>query len=258
MRSWAALAAGAVAAGAAVAQPPKADPVKQPVAVTNVVATADPLGTLLGETRTAYSRLKDYSCTFTRQERMNGILSGEQVGEMKMRMRPAGVYVRFPRTDGSTAMEVAYSGNRRDDKVRYRKAGTVGRSTSLLLDLDDPKFLADNRHPATEWGMGAVIERVATATAREKSLNNPVDVFVSDFQFAGRNVTRYEIFLLRGHASRYAARFLVFVDKETKLPVRYEAYDEPKLGALVGELLEAYSYTDLKLNPGIGESTFDR
>ncbi len=50
---------------------------------------------------------------------------------------------------------------------------------------------------------------------------------------------------------------LVYVDKETKLPVRYEAYDQPKNGAAVGELFEAYSFTDLKFNTGLGENSFD-
>jgi hypothetical protein len=50
---------------------------------------------------------------------------------------------------------------------------------------------------------------------------------------------------------------LVYVDKETKLPVRFEAFDQPKSGGTVGELFEAYSYSDLKMNVGLGESAFD-
>ena len=50
---------------------------------------------------------------------------------------------------------------------------------------------------------------------------------------------------------------LVYVDKETKLPLRYEAYDQPKSGAAVGDLLEAYSFSEVKLNPGHGENIFD-
>ena len=91
----------------------------------------------------------------------------------------------------------------------------------------------------------------------EKTLNNPVEVFTADYQFANRNVTKYEIFTRRPHAFRYAAKMVVYIDKETKLPVRFEAYDEPKAGATTGELLEAYSFTDLKFNTGIGENTFD-
>jgi hypothetical protein len=154
-------------------------------------------------------------------------------------------------------MEVAYSGARRDGKVRYRPAGAAGRKGVLKLEVDDTKFLADNRHPVPEWGMKAIIERVATATAREKTLNNPVEVYTSDYQFANRNVTKYEILMRRPHALRYAARMAVFIDKETKLLLRFEANDEPKGDATIGELIEAYSFTDLKFNTGVGENTFD-
>jgi hypothetical protein len=260
LRSWAAFAAGVVAAGVAVAQPPKNEPIK-PASATSVAEMpkpTDPLGTMVSDARGAHAKMRDYSGTFTRQERLNGSLSAEQVGEMKMRVNPVGVYVRFVIPDATSGMEVVYSGVRHDGKVRYRQAGLAGRKVgSLRLDVDDSKFLADNRHPVTEWGMGPTIERVATATAREKILNNPVEVYTADYQFANRNVTKYEILMRRPHALRYAARMVVFIDKETKLPLRFEAYDEPKGSAIIGELIEAYSFTDLKFNTGLGENTFD-
>ena len=44
---------------------------------------------------------RDYSGTFTRQERIDGKLSAEQVGEMKMRVNPVGVHVRFARPEAT-------------------------------------------------------------------------------------------------------------------------------------------------------------
>ena len=259
LRSWAAFAAGVVVAGVVVAQPPKLEPIKPAAgsSIAEVPKSADPLSDMLGEARTAYSKMRDYSGTYTRQERLNGSLSAQQVGEMKMRVNPVGVYVRFAMPDLVSGMEVAYSGAKRNAKVRYRQAGAAGRKGVLRLEVDDAKFLADNRHPVTEWGMGPILELIATSTAREKTLNNPVETFTSDYQFTNRNVTKYEILMRRPHALRYAARMVVFIDKETKLPIRYEAYDEPKAGALVGDVTEVYSFTDMKYNTGLGENVFD-
>ncbi|HEV3387059.1 MAG TPA: DUF1571 domain-containing protein [Gemmata sp.] len=259
LRSWAAFAAGVVVAGVVAAQPPKIETIKPAAgsSIADVPKSADPLSDMLGEARTAYGKMRDYSGTYTRQERLNGSLSAQQVGEMKMRVNPVGVYVRFTIPDGASGMEVAYSGTRRNAKVRYRQAGAAGRKGVLRLEVDDAKFLADNRHPVTEWGMGPILELIATSTAREKKLNNPVETFTSDFQFANRNVTKYEILMRRPHALRYAARMVVFIDKETKLPIRYEAYDEPKAGTPTGDLLEVYSFTDMKYNTGLGENIFD-
>ncbi len=259
-KTWAAVAcAGILAGGAVVAQPPKVEPAKTDTkAAPEAPKTGgEALVAMLGDARTALGKVRDYSCTFTRQEMVKGTLSAEQVGEMKVRSNPGGVYVRFARPDAVAGMEVAYTAARKNLKMRYRPAGVAGGKGFHTLDLDDTKFMAENRHPVTEWTMASVIDRVSASAAREKTLNNPVEVFTADFQFAGLNVTRYEIFTRRPHAFRYAHRMLVYVDKETKLPVRYEAYDQPKSGAAVGDLLEAYSFSDVKLNVGIGENAFD-
>lgn len=258
----AAAAGGVVLFGVALAQPPrgpnpKATEKAPEPAKTEVAKPADPLGTMLAEAKAAYAKTRDYTGTFTRQERRAGVLGAEEVGEIKARVSPFGVYVRFARPDTAAGVEVSYSAAKKDGKVRYRPAGVAGRRGFLVLEPDAPKFLADHRHPATAWGIGAVIDQISASTAREKRLNNPVEVFTADYQFASRNVTKYEIATRRPHAARYAARMVVYVDKETKLPVRFEAYDDPKPGATAGDLLEAYSFSDLKFNTGVGESVFD-
>jgi hypothetical protein len=41
------------------------------------------------------------------------------------------------------------------------------------------------------------------------------------------------------------------------VPVHYEAYDWPKQPGEPPVLLERYTYTDLKLNPGLTDADFD-
>ena len=245
-------AVAAAVGGGAVAQPPA--PKKD---APDAVRAADPLGALIAEGRSAYARVRDYSCVFTRQERINGTPTAEQVGELKARVNPASVHIRFARPETAAGLEAAYVSTRVDGKVKYKPAGAKGQNGFQTLAPTDPKIAADFRHPIAEYGIGPILDLLANVAAREKTLNNPVEVFVSDFQFAGKNVTRYDVYTRRPHALRYAHRTLVFVDKETKLPVRLEAYDTPKPGAATGELLEAYSFSDLKLNVGLGDSAFD-
>ncbi|MBY0460975.1 MAG: DUF1571 domain-containing protein [Gemmataceae bacterium] len=263
-KMWAAGVMAGVMAGVgalATAQPPriggdvKAEPGKAPEAVA---AKGDALTAMLTESRTALGKLRDYTCTFTRQESVKGALGGEQVGEMKARTSPVGVYVRFARPEAIAGMEVAYTAARKkNDKMLYRPAGVGGAKGFRLIDLDDAKFLAENRHPVTEWTMSALMDRVSAAVAREKTLKNPVEVFTGEYQFAGRNVVRYEIVTARPHAFRYAHRMLVYIDKEMSLPLRFEAYGQPKGGEAVGDLFEVYSFSDVKTNVGLGENAFD-
>jgi hypothetical protein len=254
----------AAAAGVAVAQPPvpkSADPVPKkdatPAAAPDAIRAADPLGAMLADAKSAYSRVRDYACTFTRQERVNGALSAEQVGEMKVRVQPASVHIRFARPEGVAGLEICYVANRIDGKLRWRPAGAKGQSGFQTLPPNDPKVTADFHRPASELGVGPILELLSTTAAREKALNNPVEVFTADYQFAGHNVTKYDVFTRRPHAHRYAYLAVVYVDKETKLPVRLEAYDAPKSGQTTGELFEAFSYTDIKFNVGLGDSAFD-
>lgn len=257
------LVAGAAAAGAAAQPPaPKAIP---PAATDPAPAspapdparTADPLGAMLSEAKAAYSRVRDYTCVFTRQERVGGVLGAEQVAELKVRAKPYSLRVRFARPDAVAGLEECYVAGARTGKMKYRPAGAKGVNGFQLVSLDDPKVLAGTRHPLTEIGIGATIDLLANVANREKALGNPLEVYPAAFQFAGRNVTRYEVLARRPHTFRYAHRMLVFVDRETKLPVRFEAYDAPKPGTTAGDLLEAYSYTDVKLNAGLGDSAFE-
>lgn len=256
-REFCGLVAGAAAAGVAVAQQPK-PPALTPVTFTDPLRTADPLGAMLADARAAYAGVRDYTCVFTRQERIGAVLSAEQVAEMKVRTQPYSVYVRFGTPAAVSGMEAVYVATRRNGKIRYKPPGKAGVNGFLTVSADDPKMLAENRHPASELGIGKVLDRLTAVAARERALNNPVEAFPSDFAFAGRQVTRYEVYTRRPHAHWYAYRYQVYVDKETKLPVRFEAYDQPKPGASPdGELLEAYSFTELRLNVGLGDSTFE-
>ena len=67
------------------------------------------------------------------------------------------------------------------------------------------------------------------------------------------------MFAERPHPGRYAYRCVLYVDKETKLPARFEAYGQPKPGGpSEGELSEVQSFVGLKTNTGLGESAVER
>ncbi len=74
-------------------------------------------------------------------------------------------------------MEVAYTGVRKSTKMRFRPAGIAGAKGFVTRDLDDKNFLAENRHPVTEWTMAAILDRISAAVGVKKTLNNPVEVF---------------------------------------------------------------------------------
>lgn len=253
-RTWAAAAVAGAAVGAAAAQPP-APP--GGAKATDPLRATDPLGAMIAEAKSAHAALRDYTCTFTRQERVGGALGAEQVAELKYRANPHSVAVRFARPEAVAGASASYVAGKRLEQVKVRPVGAKGLDRFLLVGLDDPKAKLDGLHPVTGYGVGAVIDRVSKIVSTEKGMNNPVDVYPSEFQFAGRPVTRYEVLTRRPHAYRYAYKTMVFVDNATKLPVRWEAHDAPRPGTTTGDLIEAHSYTDLRPNVGLGAAAFE-
>jgi hypothetical protein len=61
-----------------------------------------------------------------------------------------------------------------------------------------------------------------------------------------------------GGGQFYAYRSVVYFDKETHLPIRVETYDWPRAGGpAYGELVESYSYLQLRFNVGLGDAAFN-
>jgi len=260
-RSFAILGLASLGLGAAPPTTPAVKPtsaVKPASAVViDPVTARDPLASLLADARTGYARLRDYTCTFTRQDRVGGVLSAEQVAELKVRVQPLGIVIRIARPESLAGQEMVYA--ERTGPVSKMKMKPAGSNDYRILSIDDPKVLAVSRRPITQQGMNAILDTLSEVVRREKALNNPVEVYSSDYLFAGRPVTRYEIFTRRPHTHRTFYRAVICVDKEMKLPVRYEAYDQPRSGGpSLGDLMEVYSYSDIRSNVGLGDSTFSR
>ena len=96
----------------------------------------------------------------------------------------------------------------------------------------------------------AVLDRVERAVKMEEKLRNPVAVQAADYTFAGKTVTRYEMHFDRGHALRDAPKFVVCIDPDTKLIVRFEAHD--------ASLRESLSFVNLTFNKGLGDAVFEK
>jgi hypothetical protein len=247
-------------AGASAVPPSLSEPAKG----TPGMRGAEGLSAMLREATTAHAQLRDYTCTFTRQERRHGVLGPEEVARMQVRVQPLGVRVRFTHPSAIKGMELAYSAQTRPGKIRLRPAGPAGLHGFRLLEADDPTFLTNHRYPLPEWTIAALLQRLTATVERERNLRNPIEVFTADDRYAQQEVTRYELLLRRPHAFRTAARIVLLVDKKSKLPLRYEAYAsiptaDPTASGVSparSDVLEMYSYTDLQFNTGLSEKVF--
>jgi hypothetical protein len=214
-------------------------------------------GALL-DARTAFARVRDYTCHFIRQERVRGKLFPEQTAELYARTTPPSIALRVIAPAGAAGAEAVYVAGQHAGKVRMKPPGGHGLAAWVSLDPTDPRITSEARHSVASVGIAAVIERLERIVSVEKRLRNPITVVASEYEFAGRPVQRFEVIADRPHALRYAHRVVVYVDRELKLPVRFEAYNQPTPGQPTGELLECHSFVNINLNPGVSNAMFDK
>ena len=215
---------------------------------------------MVAEAKAAYAKTRDYSGHIVRQERVGGTLLAEQSGEIRVRTQPFSINVKMllPKAAGGWEGSFITGVGTKEDRFRFRPAGVAGANGLQPMKVADSKAMAGQRHAITDTGIAAILARTEKIVDIEKKAKNPVQIVASEYTFQKRIAIRYEIYCERPHPLRYAHRAVLFVDAETKLPVRFEAYDAPKPGDATGDLLECVSFVNLKFNSGLGESTFDK
>ena len=210
---------------------------------------------MVTDAKSAYARIHDYSCHFIKQERVKGKLTAEVIHELHARTTPFAAYVKTVQPKEVAGFEMIYvSGKFAMNQVRVKPAG----GTYSTVPADDSRANS-GRHPADRVGIASVIATIEKQIATERKLGHSVTVSIRDFTYAGKSVIRYELLCDKPHAHRYSHRTVVYIDRETKLPVRFEAYDEPRSGGSPeGDLLETYSFVNLRTNVGHPAAIFER
>ena len=197
-----------------------------------------------------------YTATLRKQERMRGKLLPEQTIAMKVRNKPFGIYLKF--LAPKLGKEVLYAQGHHDDKViAHNGDWTRMLVPRLAVAPTDPIALADTRHPVTEAGLSALVEKLIGF--RKMDLEQPAAVTILDLATVdGRPWLRSLHLHTDPHAGRPFARVEVLYDPETRLPaqIRNHAFPEP---GHTGEplLAERYAYHDLRWADDLTDRDFD-
>ena len=243
-----------VASGESAATPV----VRVEVASATVAPAAERLPAALAEAKAALGKARDYNGHLVRQERVGGKLDAETTAELRVRTAPFAVSIKTTKPLTLAGEETSYVPSKTRLNARYRAPGIEGVKGFVTVEAGGAKALSHCRHPAAEYGMAAIADRVEKVLAVEKHLLNPVAVYAAGYAIAGKPVTRFEVVAERPHPARYAHRVVAYFETESKLPVRFEAYDAPKTPGAEGELIEMQAVVGVKLNVGLGERDFDR
>jgi hypothetical protein len=232
--------------GKPAAQPAPPSPLEKPLA-------------LLNEGRRNFANVKDYSCLMQSRENVRGRLLDENVIEFKMRHQPYSVYMRWLAPAKDKGQEVCYVHGRNGNKMRVHLPKGGGAFLGWnSVDPNDSRVMEHSRHNIYEAGLGHLIEETVKHWEVEAKQGKTA-VKMAEYTCNNRKAIRIETHLTERIQGAYCYRGVLYLDAETKTPLRTEYYDWPRPGGPAdGELMEMYSYIDLRFNVGLTDQDFNK
>jgi hypothetical protein len=202
--------------------------------------------------------IHDYTCTFQKQERVEGDLGDPQNITLRVLSQPFSVYMYF--NQPYTGREVLYVNGQRNNDLMVLDCGFKRHLGKLTLDPNGTFAMSGQKYPITNAGiryLTAEYINVATADLQfgESEVKNDPNSHIGTRPATMITITHP---VQRKNFRAYISR--IFLDNELRVPIHYDAYswpDQPGQMPTVKELEESYTYANLKLNTGLTAADFD-
>jgi hypothetical protein len=227
---------------------------------------ADTLEKVLGIARQSLEEINknvhDYSAIILKRERVGNDIVKRWMF-IKFREPPFSAYLYYldaGKLDGSNedvkGREVIFVEGRNDGNLLVHTPGLLF-SALGTMHLPPNGFLAmkGERHPITDIGLANMCRQLIRRGEAADSAKVRVKRY-PDAKINSRPCTLFEVYPIWDEKSKedYIAR--IYLDKQFKFPTRVEIYEMPK-GDKPPQLVEEYTYLDLKINNGYTDADFD-
>jgi hypothetical protein len=200
--------------------------------------------------------IEDYSCIVHKRERVDGQLGDHQAMFCKIRHQPFSVYMYFLSPPNLKGQEVIYVEGKNNGNIQAHSTGVKGIVGTVSLDPRGHMAMRGNRYPITELGVLNLIQRLIEVGEHDANYGE-CDVQFLKAKISGRPSTCIQVHhpVARRNFRFHLAR--IYVDDELNLPIRFESYDWPARQGGDPQLIEEYTYQNLKINNGFTELDFD-
>lgn len=212
--------------------------------------------------------IRDYTAIVIKREAIGGKLGEYEYMGVKIRNRkieagrivtPLSVYMTFLKPAAVKGREVIYVENQNNGKLVAHEGGMKGRFLPTV-DLDPTGMMAmrGQRYPITEMGMENLVVKLIEKGERDRQRGECDVQFLQGVKVGQRECTvlTVEHPVKRSYFDFHRAE--IFIDNEYQIPVRYVAYDWPSVQGSKGQVMEEYTYQNVKLNVGLTDKDFDR
>ncbi len=210
------------------------------------------------ESLEAVSAVKDYTATFDKSELVGRTMYQHSM-LMKFRSEPFSVRLKFEKPAKNKGREVLYVAGENQGKLKAKEAKGLGSLVGTLnLDPKSREAMSEGRHPITEIGMQRMVEAVIRQWELESKYGE-IEVEVFDSEETKVENRLCIAFRCTHPVKRDEFQFhqtVLYIDKETKFPIRVEQYGFPARQGGKPPLIEEYTYTDIQVNVGLQDQDF--
>lgn len=202
--------------------------------------------------------VKDYTCVFVARENIKGRMNEDQYMAAKFRQAPFSVSMKWLGPQRLAGQEVCFFYGKNQNKLKVQSKGILGVAGFVSVDTDDPRVREQSRHSIYEAGIGNLIESTIKSWDLDKRTGKAV-TRIAEAEFDKRACYRVETIRTERLPQVYSYRSVIYLEKNSKYPLRNENYAWPVQGGDPnGDLLEVFSYTNLQFNVGLTDRDFDR
>jgi len=200
--------------------------------------------------------LKDFQATFIKREKVGRRMQPTHTMQIKFREKPLSVYLNFLKPH--EGREVIYFHGRNGNQILAHETGIKGLVGTVSLQPNSPQAMDESRYPITTIGIRKMLYQILKQWNEERKVDGGVSV--KYFPDAKLGNMKCKVLQTSYPQQQPGVRFQMtrlYIDKETNLPVRVEQYDWPTRRNAKPELVEEYTYTNIRTNVGLTDSDFD-
>lgn len=211
------------------------------------------------------SNIRDYSAILVKRERVNGGISDPSYVQVKIRnsnnqvtgATPFSIYMRFLKPRASAGREVIWVEGWNEGKLVAHEGSGLMKYTKFKLDPTGPLAMRNQRYPIYEAGLEKLIVKLIEKAERDRSAGPCTVNYTEGAKINNRPCTLIEVVHAQRRAPYEFHKAHVFIDDEMNIPVRYAAYDWPTQPGAKPQLIEEYTYVQVKLNVGLTDEDFN-
>ena len=215
------------------------------------LAQNDPLELIRLVRQNYHKSVRDYTCTFIKQERIDGHLKDPETIRVCFKEEPFSLLMTWPKPKGLID-KLLYVENGGPKTILVHPAGLAGMLVNTVRrDINDPRLKKSSLRTPDHFGFGRILQDMVLSYNRAEKNGDLLIEYRGMKTIDGREylLLQRKLPLDKGYNTIYAS-LDIYLDAEFLLPTRMVGYDS------ANNLIGSYKYLDVRFNRGLPDELF--